>query len=354
MLIIINNNKLIIISIPMNSKHLPLIFLLSFLCSSLFAQSSKELPKIKLPANSQNELKFNAVLGLLSVPEISYERILSPKSSIGLSFGYTVDQSHIDLDFFVLPHYRYFFGRKGIASGFFLEGNLMYSQETSDYFQETLNQQKNHFGIGGAIGYKLLKGNGLVIDFMFGAGRYIIPSKAAYPTFPRLGVSVGKRFSDDLRYRDNLSSKSQNLNFKKNAIKLNLAHLAFGFPEITYERILRKSSSLGLSFSYSFNDRFDQNFFLIPHYRFYFGEEPVSGFFVELGAMLWQINNPSPSFEGKSEKIGFGGEFAIGWKFSKVQNYPIELVTGFGRSYINDEWFDRFMPRLGLSIGRGF
>lgn len=119
-------------------------------------------------------------------------------------------------------------------------------------------------------------------------------------------------------------------------------------------KILTKSSSVRFSISYSFNDRFSQFFFLIPHYRFYFGKHPASVFFVELGAMLWEIKNPFPSFEEKSERIGFGGEFAIGWKITKIHNYPIGLVTGFGRSYINDEWFDRFMPRLGLSIGRGF
>ena len=122
---------------------------------------------------------------------------------------------------------------------------------------------------------------------------------------------------------------------------------------------MKKSSSIGLSFSYSFTDKINEQFFITPHYRLYFGEQVASGFFVELGAMFWKrdVDRDFFGFFESQKPYGLGGEFAVGWKLTKFINFPIELVTGFGRSFLynNDvRFYDDFVPRLGLSIGRRF
>lgn len=327
-----------------------ILFLSLFTYCSLSAQNDLTNAKSsnKLPSY---EIKFNPVFALLSLPEISYERILSEKNSIGLAVSYATDQDDLDVDFQILPYYRFFLGKRKNATGFFLEANVSYFKETSS-FREFRGLPENGFGVGAAIGYKLLKTNGLTVDFIAGLGKNLITKGNLSPYFPRFGFSIGKRFSAFSERNINYKEQTQNEYFK-NEFRVNLAYTAYGIPELTYERILKKSSSIGLSFAYSFSDKIDQKFFLLPHYRFYFGEQVANGFFVELGAMFWQAGERYSSFNGKD--IGVGGEVAIGFKLTKLPNFPIELVTGFGRSFINkDELYETFAPRLGLSIGRRF
>lgn len=325
------------------------ILLLFLWCSSaLFAQnkSSNQFPNQQ---DNRHELKFNTTLALLSIPEISYEYFLDKKSSIGLSVGYTVDQSHIDLDFYLLPYYRRYFGKKKNSTGFFLESNFMYFSE-STFYNDFRNQQEG-FGIGAAVGYKLLKSNGLTVDFTFGLVRNLTVEDPISSGFPRLGISIGKRLSTILGEKIKQNKQRQSIDIIRNEIKVNIPQSIYGVPELSYERILTKHSSVGLSVAYSVTKKTREQYFLLPHYRFYFGEQPASGFFIELGAMFWQTKNTWFS----SKKKGFGGEMALGLKVRKIPNFPIELVVGFGRSYINNDiLWERFIPRLGLSIGRQF
>lgn len=343
----------------MNYKIL-LLSIFTFTSLVLSAQNDLKTSK-SLGSFPLHEIKLNQVLTIIGHPEISYEYLINNKNSVGLSFSYTIDQ-YSYLDFYILPYYRYFVNKKKDAKGFFMEGNAMYfkyKKETRYDYSDYNNLPENWLGFGTAIGYKLLNKNGLTIDFTTGFG-LILNSDENYVSkyYPRFGVSIGKRFS---KYKEKGITKNiLNKEYLKNEFRFNIAHAIYGVPEITYERILKKSSSIGLSFSYSFTDKVNEQFFLTPHYRLYFGEQVASGFFVELGAMFWKIGEPDRDFFGFFEPnvpYGLGGEIAIGWKLTKLINFPIELVAGFGRSFLynNDVWFDGdFVPRLGLSIGRRF
>lgn len=333
----------------MNYKF-SLLFYALLISSSLSAQNKTETTS-KF-SSSQNEVKFNVLTGLLSLPEISYERILNEKSSVGLSVGFGVNKEDLDLDFFLLPYYRFFFEQKKNTAGFFIEGNLIYFKETSKFQQEIEDLPKIGFGVGAAIGYKLLDNNGLAIDLTAGLGKNFNDKKYLSPYFPRIGISIGKRLSFASQTPSINANLPKNEIVKANELRINIAYLLYGIPEITYERVLKNNnSSVGLSFSYSLTDKIEEEFFIIPHYRKYFGKQPASDFFVELGAMYWETKNEFVFSGGK----GFGGEIAVGLKLRKIPTFPIELVVGFGRSFINnDSLYDYYAPRLGLSIGKQF
>ena len=100
----------------MNYKIL-LLSLFTFTSLVLSAQNDLETTKATR-SFPRHEIKFNPVFALLSLPEISYEYVINGKTSAGLSFGYTIDQEHLDLDFFILPYYKYFLGKKKMQQAF--------------------------------------------------------------------------------------------------------------------------------------------------------------------------------------------------------------------------------------------
>jgi len=332
-------------------KHKFSIFLLFFCISiSVFCQNQTTKSENHKSAEKgfKHELKFNPVFALLSIPEISYEGIINRESSIGLSMSYTVDQDHIDIDYMITPYYRYYLG-KNESARIYLEGNVTYFKESSIYLTPAVS--KTDISIGGGLGFKILRKDGLVLDFIAGLGRVLSKSESFYTnTTPRFGVSIGKRLFSSFG-ENQKNGREKIFNEKKNEIRLNLLHLAVGFPELSYERLLNNNTSIGLSFSYSLTDKFFEQFFIIPNYRFYWGEKLDSNFFVELGAIYWKENFENETRISKS--TGFGGEFGIGYKLRKIPNYPIEILVGFGRSFINQYYLENwFVPRFGLSIGK--
>lgn len=330
--------------------------LLPFLLSSCFLFGQKP-SNFSYKQSNRHEVKFNSTLALFGVSEISYEYMLNKKSSIGLSVAYTINKSDLDLDFdpdfYLLPHYRRFLGRRK-PSGLFVEANFMFFKESS-FFQTVINQEVENFGIGigGAMGYKLSREDGLTVDIILGSLGNLNKENTNAAILPRFGVSIGKRFPRIEEDKTIIESKTSEKAIKSNELKLNLAFITYGIPAISYERILNKSNSIGISFAYSLTDNQNERIFILPHYRFYFGEKEANGFFVELGAMLWQVN--FPDYHNIETTMGFGGEMAIGLKIRKIPNFPVELVAGFARSYINEDiLFTEYLPRFGLSIGRQF
>lgn len=81
------------------------------------------------------------------------------------------------------------------------------------------------------------------------------------------------------------NDNSANLYEKKNEVKLNVLLPLAGAFEVTYERILNKKSSLGISFFAPFDSgniestEDDENYYISPYYRMYFGKKYASGFF---------------------------------------------------------------------------
>lgn len=147
---------------------------------------SQEIPE---GISGKNEVKVNGLYMILGFPEISYERIINNESSLGFSVGFSVD-TKIDYNFAVTPYYRFYFGKKR-AAGMFLESSFsVFSAEADMGKRENLLG----FGLGIAIGAKYLTKNGWVGEFILGAGRNVTNNESLDDAYPRIGITIGKRF----------------------------------------------------------------------------------------------------------------------------------------------------------------
>jgi hypothetical protein len=154
-----------------------------------------------------NEIKFNLAYALFAFPEITYERILEDNMGLGFSLAVSADKdnSHQILG---TPYYRLYFGNKK-ANGFFIEGNAAVAYISDQYKNITYKIDNNGttifaedpgteryttFGLGLAIGGKLLTRNGFFGEIYLGGGRLFLDKSIT--AYPRAGITIGKRFGN--------------------------------------------------------------------------------------------------------------------------------------------------------------
>lgn len=188
-----------------------ILFLALVLASSLMSYAQKaDTVKNSIQKNAEaighggnNELKINLLFTVLGMPEISYERLLADNMGVGASVFVGLDDSQ-DYKFGFIPHYRIYFGAKK-ASGFFIEGNasLITSRDyssiyysSSSYYGYYGSVEKNitTFGLGAAAGGKFLTRNGFLGEAYLGVGRSIGENASDLEAYPRVGITIGKRF----------------------------------------------------------------------------------------------------------------------------------------------------------------
>lgn len=185
-------------------KGLTVLMILLLISASAFSQRrtksfmgwhlAKDAP-VKL-----NELKLNlgtSIFGLF--PEVSYERVLSEDLSVGGSAGISLNNEY-PLDFTITPYARWFFGGSSVnlqkfGAGFFIESNgAVFSQESYNHddlmYEYSSSESEVGAGLGLAIGWKYLSKNNWVGEIYMGGGRDFVNDSA----YPRLGLSIGKRF----------------------------------------------------------------------------------------------------------------------------------------------------------------
>ena len=149
--------------------------------------------------------------------------------------------------------------------------------------------------------------------------------------------------------------------FLRNEIRVNLfPSLVFLFPELTYERVLNHNFSVGVSAGIATVDRpILRDFNIIPFGRFYFGEQPARGFFLEANAALFAPgaglgfsygpdDDPFSRFDG----VYFGAGLGAGGKLVTRNNWVWEAMIGVGRG--NGEGMAAEYWRWGVSVGRRF
>lgn len=155
-----------------------------------------------------NELKINLLNAVIGMPEVSYERLLADNMGVGASVLVGLDQSII-YRFAFTPYYRVYFGTKK-ASGFFIEGSgsvttiredytnydfLAYTSVPPNYFLVSRETNETHLGLGAAVGAKFLTRNGFLGEIYAGATRLLSQkSRYAGDAYPRIGITIGKRF----------------------------------------------------------------------------------------------------------------------------------------------------------------
>ena len=136
----------------------------------------------------------------------------------------------------------------------------------------------------------------------------------------------------------------------ENEIRLNaLSFLVEEDLNLFYERILNKSSSLGISMFINAGDEgmlTDRKFAVNPYYRFYFynsKEYGARGFFVEGFSSFASVKN-------ESLQVSLG--MTIGQKWVTTNGFSFELFVGLAR-YITDTVLEAHAP-VGIAIGKRF
>ncbi len=153
----------------------------------------------------KNEIKLNALFLLIGAFEPSYERNLTQESSIGMSVFIPFDKENFDSDinYYVSPYYRIFFGKK-YAAGFFLEGFGMLnstkgrSSEFVNGFDPAIIVREDDvtdFALGFGLGGKWMTTGGFVFEVNGGFGRNLFNTERnEYDFVGKFGFNLGYRF----------------------------------------------------------------------------------------------------------------------------------------------------------------
>jgi hypothetical protein len=159
---------------------------------SIFAQSEKD-------EKHKNELKLNIPTSIGGYIDGSFERLLNDEAAMGVSIGFSLEDD-IDYKLSIVPYYRFYFGKKR-AAGFFVEANgSLYLEEyetpTTLMNDMIIINSKSTFGagLGMAIGGKFINSKGWVGEIIGGVGRNFLNTEKISGTYPRVGLSIGKRF----------------------------------------------------------------------------------------------------------------------------------------------------------------
>ncbi len=153
------------------------------------------------PYQKNNEIKINLIAPLLGAVEAGYERHLNRHSSLGISAFFVYDDTkNEDMNYYVSPYYRYYFGKK-YASGFFAEGFGMFTSTdgkkiySADRLTFTENKEVSDVALGAGLGYKLVTKKGLVFEANAGYGKLLFNAdKTDHDVVAKFGLNIGYRF----------------------------------------------------------------------------------------------------------------------------------------------------------------
>jgi len=155
---------------------------------------------------------------------------------------------------------------------------------------------------------------------------------------------------------------------KKSELKLNVFNLiVLSSIDVTYEHLLNKDSSMGITLFYNFNEidnnvYYPRKFSLTPYYRWFFSETRYArGFFVEGFGMLntfedeFFTGNSTPEIKTETD---FALGVSVGGKFVTKSGFTAEVFLGVGRNFFNNDddfFFDNeIITRGGITLGYRF
>lgn len=149
------------------------------------------------------------------------------------------------------------------------------------------------------------------------------------------------------------------IDFPKNEIKVNALMLVLGAAEASYEHLLDKESSFGVSLFFPTDkNSMDTKYSLSPYYRFFFGKKPAAGFFAEGFGMLNNyddiIYNGGDQNYTNVNKTDFALGFGIGSKWITTKGILFEINAGIGRNLFNVTENHQLVGRGGVSLGYRF
>lgn len=180
----------------MKKTFLLLIFL--FACHSVEAQNNETNGD---PYQKKNEIKLNLISPLMGAFEVGYERLLNKNSSLGISAFKVYDHSaNDDMNYYISPYYRYYFGKK-YASGFFVEGFGMFTSidgkkiYAADNITFTEGKDVYDLALGAGFGWKLVTRKGFVFEANAAYGKLVFNAdKTDHDQVIKLGLGIGYLF----------------------------------------------------------------------------------------------------------------------------------------------------------------
>lgn len=181
-------------------KKTYLVLLVSILFSmSTFSQENTESKKV---SENFNEIKLNGLYLVLGAFDVTYERTINEESAFGLNVFLPFDDDiNHDINYYISPYYRFYFGNK-YAAGFFLEGFGMLNS-TNDYtyfynngFDANVKEDNiTDFALGIGLGGKWITNSGFVGELNLGFGRNLFNNdRFDYEIIGKVGISLGYRF----------------------------------------------------------------------------------------------------------------------------------------------------------------
>ena len=180
----------------MKKNYLLLIILLAFYSAN--AQNETE----SNPFEKKNDITINAIAAFNKTLNVSYERHLNNRSSLGIYYFHvlTTDTSN-DMNYSISPYYRRYFGKK-YASGWFVEGfgmlastdgKKIYTSEDHSIYAE--NADVINFALGAGGGWKWVSKSGFLFEANIGYGGILINAdKTDHTIVAKFGLSAGYRF----------------------------------------------------------------------------------------------------------------------------------------------------------------
>ncbi len=178
------------------------LLVLTMLLTFLAVNAQKQNDSIANPFEKQNEVKLNAFMLLVGALELSYERNLNEESSLGISFLTPFDNENLDsdLNYYLSPYYRIFFGNK-YAAGFFIEGfgmlNSIDREITSNINGNFITNEETvtDFALGFGLGGKWVTKSGFVFELSGGIGRNLFKNDYDETSLVgKFGFNLGYRF----------------------------------------------------------------------------------------------------------------------------------------------------------------
>ncbi|MFI1772972.1 DUF3575 domain-containing protein [Thalassobellus citreus] len=178
-----------------------LFLIITFSISSLtFSQEN-----IKETSNQNfNELKLNGLYLVIGAFDVTYERTLNEESGVGINIFIPFDDEiSDDVNYYISPYYRFYFGKK-YAAGFFVEGfGMLNSTNYNTYFYNngfdpTIKEDTiTDFALGIGLGGKWVTNSGFIGELNLGVGRNLFNTSDDYidnEFVAKLGITIGYRF----------------------------------------------------------------------------------------------------------------------------------------------------------------
>ena len=156
-----------------------------------------------------------------------------------------------------------------------------------------------------------------------------------------------------------------NVNEKRNEVIISLISISKSLIGFVFETATNKTS-LGISFFAPFDSgnivstEDDENYYISPYYRMYFGKKYASGFFAEGFGMLTSIDGKKIfDIEGNLSQGSAVSDFAVGLglggKWVTKSGFIFEVNAGYGKLLFNADKTDHdIVAKFGFHLGYRF